>query len=77
MSMTEAEQRRYDARYAADMKHEALVEAVAKALMDTCYGENAWSSIAHRPEGQAQRGAFINQARAAVAVVERWHHIST
>jgi hypothetical protein len=70
-------QERYDAQYAADMQHEALVEAVAQSLMDACYGKGSWSRIAHRPEGQGQRGAFISQARAAVAVVERWHHIST
>lgn len=62
----------YERRYAADMKHAAMCEAVAQALMDTCYGDGAWARIAHRPEGQGQRAAFMMQARAAVAVVEKW-----
>lgn len=63
----------YERRYAADMYHEALCEAVAQALMDTCYGDGSWSRIAHRPEGQGQRTAFMRQARAAVAVVENFN----
>ena len=70
--MTPAEQERYDQRYAADMRHEALCEAVAQALMDTCYGAGSWMRIASRPEGQGQRNAFLMQARAAIAVVEKW-----
>ncbi len=62
----------YERRYAADMRHEAMLEAVAQALMDACYGDGAWARIAHRPEGIGQRYAFIQQARAAVAVVEKW-----
>lgn len=62
----------YEARYAADMRHEAMIEAVAEALMDTCYGAGSWVRIASRPEGQGQRNAFMMQARAAVAVVEKW-----
>ena len=63
----------YDRRYAADMRHEALCEAVAQALMDTCYGDGSWSRIAHRAEGHGQRMAFMMQARAAVAVVEKFN----
>ena len=63
----------YDLKYATDMKHEALCEAVAQALMDACYGDGSWLRIAHRPEGQGQRNAFMMQARAAVAVVEKWN----
>lgn len=61
-----------EAQYASDMRHEALCEAVAQALMNTCYGDGSWDRIAHRPEGQGQRMAFMMQARAAVAVVEKW-----
>lgn len=63
----------YERQYAADMRHMAMVEAVAEALMDTCYGKGSWCRIAHRPEGQGQRRAFEMQARAAVAVVEKWN----
>lgn len=65
-------QARYEAAYAADCRHEAMIEAVAQALMDACYGAGAWDRIAHRPEGAGQVHAFTQQARAAVAVVERW-----
>lgn len=62
----------YERRYAADMRREAMLEAVAQALMDACYGEGSWSRISSRPEGQGQRTAFLMQARAAVAVIEKW-----
>lgn len=63
---------KYDARYAADCRREAMCEAVAAALMDACYGAGSWAMIAHRPEGQGQRNAFMMQARAAAAVFEAW-----
>lgn len=62
----------YDARYAADMRHESMIEAVAQALMDSIYGEGSWARITIRPEGQGQRHAFMQQARTAVRVMEQW-----
>ena len=62
----------YERRYAADMRHEAMIEAVAQALMDTCYGGGSWASITSRPEGAGQRMAFLMQARAAARVFEQW-----
>lgn len=62
----------YERRYAADMRHEAMIEAVAQALMDACYGDGSWVRIASRPEGAGQRTAFMMQARAAARVFEQW-----
>lgn len=62
----------YERRYAADCRHESMVEAVAQALCDACYGNGAWHRISSRPEGQGQVQGWMSQARAAVAVVERW-----
>lgn len=62
----------YEARYAADMKAEAMIEAVAQALCDECYGAGTWVSLSSRPEGQGQVCCWLRQARIAVAVVDRW-----
>lgn len=62
----------YERRYAADCRREAMIEDVAKALCDACYGAGAWERISRRPEGHGQVQGWMSQARAAVAVVERW-----
>lgn len=64
----------YERQYAADVKAQAMVEAVAQALCDTCYGEGSWSRISSRPEGQGQVQGWMSQARAAIAVVDRWRN---
>lgn len=72
LSSVSTEGRVPEARYAADMRHEALVEAVAKALMDECYGAGSWDRIAHTPAGVGQVHGFKQQARAAIKVVQDW-----
>lgn len=49
----------------------SLEDEVAKALCDTCYGAGAWDSISARPEGAAQVRGWLEQARAAIAVMKR------
>jgi hypothetical protein len=61
-----------DRRYAADCRRQSMIEDVARALCDACYGDGAWERISRRPEGQGQVQGWMAQARAAVAVVERW-----
>lgn len=69
MSMTDSA---YDQRYAADMKHEALVEAVARALCDECYGAGSFESLSHGEHGAAQVHSWKKQARVAVKICCDW-----
>ncbi len=62
----------YERRYAADCRRQSMIEDVARALCDACYGNGAWERISRRPEGQGQVQGWMSQANAAVAVVERW-----
>lgn len=61
----------YERRYAADCRREALVDAMARALCEECYGKGSWSALV---QGGAtkQEQSWKAQARAALRVVEDW-----
>jgi len=46
---------------------DAKTEAIAEALMDTCYGKGHW-----RNQHETQRDAFRRQAAAAIAACEQF-----
>lgn len=66
----EEQQKRLHARLNGE--EEGSVEAVAKALMDECYGSGSWDRIAHMPAGVGQVHGFKQQARAAIKVMQDW-----
>jgi len=55
-----------------DDECEDMIEAVAKALCDTCYGEGAWDNILRSAGTSSQVRSWKSQALAAINVIDNW-----